>query len=270
MLLNPNRSSLASAPGEESKLGAIPSPLLLLSKSNAYSGLKSAASALLNMLSASNGLLSSLLSSENPVAEHDIDGESLFSDSMGEKGSQYGNETLADVVASSETSVPRPGGESRKLSSNGLVAAAVDTSEMKQSLSANESPNPSFDAVVDKGIVAENAEFKLLISFRLKSIVPQAVLMGLAWPVELSCLRPARLLAKYSQVTFRLRQREHAGFSLEHRTFDEAQPTQQSRSLDLLAAVLAPGLATPEDVGEEAEGVIIRDISNYLTAAKGE
>ena len=76
----------------------------------------------------------------------------------------------------------------------------------------------------------------------------------------MSCLRPARLLAKYWHVTFRLTQREHAGFSLEHLIFDEAQPKQQSRSLDMLAAFLVRALVNPEDVGEEPGTFIVRDI----------
>lgn len=48
---------------------------------------------------------------------------------------------------------------------------------------------------------------------------------------RVSCLRPARLVAKYSHARPRFAQRAHVGFSLLHLTLEAAQEWQLSRSL---------------------------------------
>lgn len=55
--------------------------------------------------------------------------------------------------------------------------------------------------------------------------------------VRLSCLRPGRLVMRYSQRVPLLAQREHVGFSFVHLTFDAAQPWQLSRSLEAFVVV---------------------------------
>ena len=164
----------------------------------------------------------------------------------GDSRPKGGCEALADIVDSREVSVGGPRGGSRKLASNELVAAVavvVVPLGANQLLSVGKSLDKASGSVAAKAVVARSAAFNLAVSSRLMSTLLPALLLGIAWVSEASCLRPAHLLAKYSQVIFRLTQREHAGFSLGHRTLDDAQPMQQSRSLGVTAAVLPGDLA---------------------------
>lgn len=54
---------------------------------------------------------------------------------------------------------------------------------------------------------------------------------GVTFVLRASCLRPARLVTKYSHGKPRLPQRAHVGFSLLHLTLEAAQAWQLSRSL---------------------------------------
>ena len=155
------------------KLEWISSLLLLLPKSNACSILKSVASASLKKLSAADASLSIWLSFDASVPKKGVNVESLFSESHGDKRPKYGCEMSAGV-ASRETSVESPGGENRKFSSN-----VIDELGMKQLLSVDESLNIVSGVVVDKGVVAGNAKFRLPMSSRLKSVVLQVELTGL-------------------------------------------------------------------------------------------
>ena len=175
MLLNRNRSSVTSAPGEETMLEVIFSLLLLLSKSKVCSRLKSAASASLNMLPMS----STLLSPEVSVPKHGMDSESLFSDSHGDSRPMYGCETSAEAVVSREKSVGSPGAEKGKFVSNDVVDAVDDASEVKQLLSVDKSVDTGSGVAIGKDAVAGKAKFKLPMSSILKSIVVQLGLIGL-------------------------------------------------------------------------------------------
>ncbi len=72
---------------------------------------------------------------------------------------------------------------------------------------------------------------------------------------RVSCLRPARLVAKYSHVMPRFAQRAQVGFSLLHLTLDAAQGWQLSRSLGTAGIVdrrAGAGWATASGEGTAA------------------
>ena len=159
---------------------------------------------------------------------------------------------LAGVVKSKDESIVCSRGDSREFAPEDLVAAfVIVVLEVSQLPGVGKRLDTASD---DRAVVVGITAPALALWSKSKSIMLLALLLWLTWVSEASCLRPARLLAKYSQVTFRLTQREHAGFSLEHRTLDVAQPKQQSRNLGEAVDVFARGPGTCEGV-EEPEGV---------------
>lgn len=82
-------------------------------------------------------------------------------------------------------------------------------------------------------------DVEILVSEEVDELDP-----GKAWVTfgfslgRASCLRPARLVTKYSHVRPRFAQRAHVGFSLLHLILEAAQTWQLSRSLGVEETVV--------------------------------
>lgn len=83
-------------------------------------------------------------------------------------------------------------------------------------------------------------DVKIPVSKEVDELAPG---VGKAWVTfvvsigRVSCLRPARLVTKYSHARPRFAQRAHVGFSLLHLTLEAAQAWQLSRSLGAAGTV---------------------------------
>jgi hypothetical protein len=141
-----------------------------------------------------------------PAVRNGMSDAQELSDSWlsGDSRPKGGCEALADIVDLREVSVGDPRGGSRKLTSNELVTAIVVVVVVvplgaNQLLSVGKSLDKASGSVAAKAVVARSAACNLPVSSGLMSTLLPALLLGIAWVSEASCLRPARLLAKYSQ-----------------------------------------------------------------------